>query len=86
MPKGGRGCFQEHPRHIMIELTRINGEVFLLNVFLIEEIQSFSDTTITLTNGRKIIVKTGYEEISKKILNYYQQIGLIGIENRQVTK
>lgn len=67
----------------MIELTRINGEIFLLNVFLIEQIQSFSDTTITLTNGKKVIVQTRHEEISEKILTYYQAIGLIGIENRR---
>lgn len=68
----------------MIELTRINGETFSLNVFLIEQIQTFTDTTITLTSGKKLIVRTTNEEISEKILAFYKQIGLLGIENRRV--
>lgn len=67
----------------MIELTKINGEVFFLNVFLIEQIQSFTDTTITLTNGKRIIVQTSQAEIAQKILHYYQQIGLVTLHNEK---
>lgn len=64
----------------MIELKRLNGEKFILNAFLIEQIQSLPDTTITLTNGKKIVVQTEANEVVDKITAYYQQIGLFGTE------
>ncbi len=68
----------------MIELTRLNGETFLLNAFMIEQIQSFPDTTITLTNGKKLVVKSQSDEVVQKITEYYQTIGLFGTEKEQV--
>ncbi|MBO1003800.1 flagellar FlbD family protein [Pseudogracilibacillus auburnensis] len=68
----------------MIELTRLNGETFTLNAFMIEQIQSLPDTTITLTNGKKIVVQTNESEVIRKITDYYQLIGLFGIEEKQV--
>lgn len=68
----------------MIELTRLNGETFTLNAFMIEQIQSLPDTTITLTNGKKIVVQTNESEVIRKITGYYQLIGLFGIEEKQV--
>lgn len=63
---------------IMIELEKLNGETFLLNALMIEQVQSHPDTTITLHNGKKLVVKTSEEEVYKKIISYYQQIGLVG--------
>mgnify|MGYP001367763456 CR=1 FL=1 len=68
----------------MIKLTKLNGDTFILNALLIEQIQSFPDTTITLTNGKKIVVKTPEEEVMQKITEYYQTIGLFGKEKKQV--
>lgn len=68
----------------MIELTRLNGETFLLNAFMIEQIQSLPDTTITLTNGKKLVVKSQLDEVVQKITEYYQTIGLFGTEKEQV--
>ncbi|HLR16149.1 MAG TPA: flagellar FlbD family protein [Bacillota bacterium] len=64
----------------MIELTRLNGEQFTLNAFLIEQIQSFPDTTITLTNGKTIVVQTKEQDVVRKITDYYKQIGIFGTE------
>jgi len=69
----------KHPRHMMIELKRLNGEEFTLNAFLVEQIQSLPDTTITLTNGKKIVVQTSEEEVVHKIKAFYKQIGLFGM-------
>lgn len=68
----------------MIELTRLNGEQFTLNAFMIEQIQSLPDTTITLTNGKKIVVQTEQQEVIEKITDYYRKIGLFGTEEKQV--
>lgn len=66
----------------MIELTRLNGESFYLNAFLVEQIQSHPDTTITLTNGKKIVVKTEEEEVVRKINVFYKEIGLLGVQEK----
>lgn len=62
----------------MIELTRLNGDVFTLNAVMIEQIQSYPDTTITLINGKKIVVKNDEQEVTNRVMGFYQQAGLIG--------
>lgn len=69
----------------MIELEKVDGDKFTLNAMLIEQIQSFPDTTtITLTNGKRIVVKSKRAYIVEKITAYYQLIGLIGNEQKWV--
>ncbi|MDY0396371.1 flagellar FlbD family protein [Virgibacillus halophilus] len=60
----------------MIKLTRLNGEALILNAILIEQIQSLPDTTITLTTGRKLVVKESETIIVKETINFYRKIGL----------
>ncbi len=62
----------------MIQLKRLNGDAFSLNIFKIEQIQSYPDTTITLINGKKIVVQNDEQEVVQKINSFYQQIGLHG--------
>jgi len=71
---------------MMIELTKLNGDSFILNAFMIEQVESLPDTTITLTNGKKLVVKTTKTEVVKKITEYYQTIGLFGTDKEQVEK
>ncbi|MCL7746474.1 flagellar FlbD family protein [Halalkalibacter alkaliphilus] len=63
----------------MIELIRLNGQPFLLNALLIEQIEAFPDTTITLLSGKKIVIRNSMEEVQKLINARFTQIGLIGI-------
>ncbi len=44
---------------------------------MIEQIQSYPDTTITLLNGKKIVVKEKEEEVVELITSYYKRIGII---------
>ncbi|MCM3224919.1 flagellar protein FlbD [Terribacillus saccharophilus] len=67
----------------MIQLTRLNGESFTLNALFIEQIQSFPDTTITLTSNKKIIVRESEIEVARKIREFYQSIGLISVKEKQ---
>ncbi|OZU90674.1 flagellar protein FlbD [Virgibacillus indicus] len=60
----------------MIQLTRLNGDLFTLNAMMIEQIQSLPDTTITLMNGKKMVVKNPECDVIKLITAYYQKIGL----------
>ena len=41
----------------MIEVTRLNGTTVLINAELIELVEETPDTVISLTTGRKLIVK-----------------------------
>ncbi|MEJ8776917.1 flagellar FlbD family protein [Pseudogracilibacillus sp. ICA-222130] len=70
----------------MIELTRLNGETFYLNPFMVEQVQSLPDTTITLLNGKKFVVQTNKEDVLRKILEMYQQVGMIGFQTKQVNQ
>ncbi|HLS22783.1 MAG TPA: flagellar FlbD family protein [Pseudogracilibacillus sp.] len=67
----------------MIKLERLNGDEFYVNALLIEQVQSHPDTTITLTSGKKIVVKTEEDEVIRKITTYYQKIGLTGTQENK---
>ncbi|WP_026689893.1 flagellar FlbD family protein [Alteribacter aurantiacus] len=60
----------------MVELTRLNNDKFILNALLIEQIHTLPDTTITLINGKAIVVKESKEDLTKKILDFYKEAGL----------
>lgn len=62
----------------MIQLARLNNELFTLNALLIEQIESLPDTTITLINGKKVLVKNPEKEVIDLLTTYYQKIGLQG--------
>ncbi len=51
----------------MIELTRMNGTKFMLNFNLIVTIEDTPDTVITLTDGKKYIVKESSHEIGDMV-------------------
>jgi flagellar protein FlbD len=56
----------------MIALKRLNGQEFVLNANLIETIESTPDTVVTLTTGKKLMVKNSLEEIVRKTIKYKQ--------------
>lgn len=62
----------------MITVTRLNGSSFILNALYIESVEAFPDTTITLTNGRKYVVREPVHEVLRKAQAFYQSINLMG--------
>ncbi len=58
----------------MIEVTKLNGEMILLNSDLIETVEETPDTVITLTSGKKIIVKEGRQEVKNLVKSYRKDI------------
>lgn len=62
----------------MIKVSRLNGKPFIINALYIETIESFPDTTITLTNGSKYIVKETEEKVLEMIQKFYQSVNLLG--------
>lgn len=61
----------------MIYVTRFNGSLVAINALLIETIEGIPDTIITLTTGKKIMVKESVEEVIQSIENMMRQIGLV---------
>ena len=51
----------------MIEITKLNGTKTLVNTSLIETVEETPDTVITLTSGKKIIVKESRQEVKKLV-------------------
>ena len=58
----------------MIELNKINGSTVLVNCDLIEYVEETPDTVVTLTTGRKLIVKDSRQEIKNLVKCYKQEI------------
>lgn len=54
----------------MIKLTRLNNEVIAINVDIIETIEETPDTVITLTTGKKYIVKEKSDNIIEMAIEY----------------
>lgn len=58
----------------MIYVTRFNQEVFLINSDLIETIEETPDTVVTLTTGRKFLIKETCDEVVEKVISYKRRI------------
>ena len=61
-------------RNDMIELTRMNGQTFLLNADLIETVEEVPDTVITTTTGRKFFVKESRQNVKNLVKCYKREI------------
>ncbi len=56
----------------MIKLTRLDGEVFILNAELIRYVESRPDTFVTLTSGERMIVREPMDEVMLRAVRYQQ--------------
>jgi flagellar protein FlbD len=55
---------------MMIRLQRLNKEEFVLNADLIETLEATPDTVVTLTSGKKLMVKNGVDDIVNQVIDY----------------
>lgn len=58
----------------MIEVTRLNGEGMILNADLIETVESTPDTLVSLTTGRKLMVRENVDDIVRLAIEYRGRI------------
>ncbi len=58
----------------MIEVTKINDMKITLNAELIEIIEELPDTIITLTSGKKVIVKESRQEVRNLVILYKKEV------------
>lgn len=58
----------------MIELTRLNDTKVTINADTIELVEETPDTVVTLTTGRKIIVKECRQDVTNLVKLYRKDI------------
>lgn len=61
----------------MIKVTRLNHSELILNADLIEFIERTPDTVITMTTGRKVLVRETAEEVVRRVIAYRREVGPI---------
>ena len=57
----------------MIKVTRINDSELVVNADLIEFVEAIPDTIISLTTGKKIMVKESTDEIIARVAAFKRQ-------------
>jgi len=60
----------------VIKVTRFNGKKYIINADLIEFIEETPDTVISLTTGRKVIVKEDAEELLKRVIEFRRKASM----------
>ncbi|MBQ3514859.1 MAG: flagellar FlbD family protein [Lachnospiraceae bacterium] len=58
----------------MIELTKLNEMKITVNADLIEVVEETPDTIVTLTTGKKIIVKETRQEVANLVKSYKRDV------------
>jgi flagellar protein FlbD len=58
----------------LIALTQLNGACVYVNSSLIETFERTPDTVITLTTGRKLIVRESPEEVIDKVMEFAAKV------------
>lgn len=58
----------------MIEVTKLNDVKISVNSDIIEFVEETPDTVISLTTGRKIIVKESRQEVTNLVISYKRKI------------
>ncbi len=57
----------------MIQLTRINGTILLVNEHFIETAEETPDTVVTMQNGHRYLVKESIQEIIDKSADFRRE-------------
>lgn len=60
----------------MIILHKLNGDEFALNPNHVEVLEARPDTTITLSNDKKYLVKETVDEVIKRVMDYNRSINI----------
>ncbi len=58
----------------MIEVTKLNGSKILINSDLIETVEETPDTVVSLTTGKKLLVKESRQEVKNLVKSFRKEI------------
>jgi len=65
----------------MITVTRLNDSKLVVNSDLIEFVEAIPDTIISLTTGKKIMVKESTDVIIQLVAEFRNKVSSIRVEN-----
>jgi len=58
----------------MIQLTRLNGQLFVLNAERIRYVESTPDTLVCCDTGDKLMVRESLQEVMRRAIDYARVI------------
>lgn len=58
----------------MITLTRLDGSHLTVNAELIEFVEPTPDTVVSLTSGKKVVVRESVADVISRVVEYRQRI------------
>lgn len=58
----------------MIYVTKMNNETVLINNDLIETVEETPDTVLTLTTGKKFVIKESCDEVCKRVIAFKKAV------------
>ena len=61
----------------MIDVTKMNGSNVTINSDLIETVEEMPDTVVTLTTGKKFIIKESRQEVKNLVILYKRECNSI---------
>lgn len=59
----------------MIDVHLMNGNEIVLNSDLIEFVEATPDTVVSLTNGKKLMVRESVQQVVESIFQFRQRLG-----------
>jgi flagellar protein FlbD len=71
---------------VVIKLTRLDGEVFVLNAELIRYVEGQADTFVTLTTGERLVVRERLDEVMQRAVSYQQSKFLLPLPRLSPTR
>ncbi|MBO5484165.1 MAG: flagellar FlbD family protein [Lachnospiraceae bacterium] len=57
----------------MIEVTKMNGSGVTINSDLIETVEETPDTVVTLTTGKKLIIKESRQQVKNLVKSFKRE-------------
>jgi len=58
----------------MVKLTKLNGSVIVVNADLVEFIEATPDCLLSMTTGRRLMVREGMEEVLDRLREYRRDV------------
>lgn len=60
---------------VVVRVTRLDGSEIVVNADLIETLEATPDTVVTLSTGRRFVVREPVEEVIERVIAYRRRLG-----------
>ena len=58
----------------MIKVTRLDNREFTVNADMIEVIESTPETILSLSSGRKVVIRETVDEVVRRVIEYRHRV------------